>query len=59
MLVIARAVQGIGAAMAAPGTLALIAANFKEGQTRNKALAIFAGVSAGAGRWLSSWEGYM
>jgi MFS family permease len=49
MLVIARAVQGVGAAMAAPSTLALIAATFKEGLARNKALAIFAGVSAGAG----------
>jgi hypothetical protein len=42
--------------MAAPSTLALIAANFKEGQTRNKAVAIFAGVSAGPVRWVSSWE---
>jgi EmrB/QacA subfamily drug resistance transporter len=49
MLVIARAIQGVGAAMAAPSTLALIAATFKEGLARNKALAIFAGVSAGAG----------
>jgi EmrB/QacA subfamily drug resistance transporter len=49
MLVIARAVQGVGAAMAAPSTLALIAVTFKEGLARNKALAIFAGVSAGAG----------
>jgi EmrB/QacA subfamily drug resistance transporter len=49
MLVIVRAVQGVGAAMAAPSTLALIAATFKEGLARNKALAIFAGVSAGAG----------
>jgi EmrB/QacA subfamily drug resistance transporter len=49
MLVIARAIQGVGAAMAAPSTLALIAATFKEGLARNKALAVFAGVSAGAG----------
>jgi EmrB/QacA subfamily drug resistance transporter len=49
MLVAARAVQGAGAAMAAPSTLALIAATFEEGRPRNKALAIFSGVSAGAG----------
>lgn len=49
MLVAARAVQGVGAAMAAPNTLALIAATFAEGRPRNKALAIFSGVSAGAG----------
>ncbi|HEY1570426.1 MAG TPA: MFS transporter [Pseudonocardiaceae bacterium] len=49
MLVIARAAQGVGAAMAAPSTLALIAATFAEGRARNKALAIFSAVSAGAG----------
>ncbi len=49
MLVGARAVQGVGAAMAAPSTLALIAATFGEGPARNRALAIFSGVSAGAG----------
>lgn len=49
MLVTARAVQGVGAAMAAPSTLSLIAATFGEGQARNRALAIFSGVSAGAG----------
>ncbi|HET7014177.1 MAG TPA: MFS transporter [Streptosporangiaceae bacterium] len=49
MLVTARAVQGVGAAMAAPSTLALIAATFGEGPARNRALSIFSGVSAGAG----------
>lgn len=49
MLVAARAVQGVGAAMAAPSTLSLIAATYGEGQARNRALSIFSGVSAGAG----------
>ena len=49
MLVASRAVQGVGAAMAAPSTLALIAATFEEGPPRNKALAVFSAVSAGAG----------
>jgi EmrB/QacA subfamily drug resistance transporter len=49
MLVASRAVQGVGAAMAAPSTLALIAATFAEGPPRNKALAVFSAVSAGAG----------
>lgn len=49
MLVTARAAQGVGAAMAAPSTLSLIAATFAEGKARNKALAIFSAVSAGAG----------
>lgn len=49
MLIAARAVQGVGAAMAAPSTLALIAATFEEGRARNKALGVFAAVSAGGG----------
>lgn len=49
MLIAARAIQGVGAAMAAPSTLALIAATFEEGRARNKALGVFAAVSAGGG----------
>ncbi|MGI8751123.1 MAG: MFS transporter [Acidimicrobiales bacterium] len=49
MLIAARAVQGVGAAMAAPSTLALIAATFEEGRARNKALGVFSGVAAGGG----------
>jgi EmrB/QacA subfamily drug resistance transporter len=49
MLVAARAVQGVGAAMAAPSTLALITATFEEGHARNRALALFSAVSAGGG----------
>jgi MFS family permease len=44
-----RAVQGIGAALAAPSTLSLISATFEEGPARNKALGIFTAVSAGGG----------
>ncbi len=46
-LVVARAVQGIGAAGAAPSALALLATNFAEGRDRNRALGIFAAVSSG------------
>ncbi|MCW3014347.1 MAG: efpA4 [Solirubrobacterales bacterium] len=49
MLVAARAVQGVGAAIAAPSVLALITTNFPEGPPRNKALGIFTAVSAGGG----------
>jgi EmrB/QacA subfamily drug resistance transporter len=49
MLVAARAIQGIGAAIAAPSVLALITTNFAEGEARNKALGIFTAVSAGGG----------
>ncbi len=49
MLLIARAVQGIGAAMAAPSTLSLISTIYEEGPARNKALGVFTAVSAGGG----------
>jgi EmrB/QacA subfamily drug resistance transporter len=48
-LLVARAVQGVGAAMASPSTLSLISATFEEGHARNKALGIFTAVSAGGG----------
>jgi len=40
MLIAARAVQGIGAAMAAPNALALIATTFSERSMRDKALSL-------------------
>jgi EmrB/QacA subfamily drug resistance transporter len=48
-LLVARAVQGVGAAMASPSTLSLISATFEEGPERNRALGIFTAVSAGGG----------
>jgi EmrB/QacA subfamily drug resistance transporter len=48
-LLVARAVQGVGAAMASPSTLSLISATFDEGPARNRALGIFTAVSAGGG----------
>jgi EmrB/QacA subfamily drug resistance transporter len=49
LLLAARAVQGVGAALASPSTLSLITALFEEGPARNRALAIFTAVSAGGG----------
>ncbi|GAA5171937.1 MFS transporter [Viridibacterium curvum] len=46
-----RAVQGFGAAVLAPSTLALIATYFEEGQARNRALAWYA-AAAGIGATL-------
>ena len=46
-----RAVQGVGAAVLAPSTLALIATHFEEGQERNRALAWYA-AAAGIGATL-------
>ena len=48
MLIAARAVQGIGAAVAAPTGLALIASTYAVGQARNQAMAVSAAMQ-GAG----------
>src|SRR6202521_16512 len=47
-LIIARAAQGIGAAIVAPTALSLIADTFKEGPARNRAVGVY-GAVAGAG----------
>jgi EmrB/QacA subfamily drug resistance transporter len=47
-LLVARAVQGVGGAIAAPSTLALLTTSFAEGQERTRALAAYSAV-AGAG----------
>jgi len=61
-LLAARALQGVGGAIASPTALALITTNFTEGAERNRAFGVFAGVSgAGAaiglllGGMLTSW----
>ncbi|HZE30364.1 MAG TPA: MFS transporter [Actinoallomurus sp.] len=45
-LLVARGVQGVGAALAAPGALALVTTNFAEGAERNRALSIFSATSS-------------
>ena len=45
----ARAVQGIGAALAAPAALSILTSTFTEGAARNKALGIFGAVGGAAG----------
>jgi len=44
-LILARVLQGVGAAMAAPSTLSLIVTNFEAGAARDRALSLFASVS--------------
>ena len=44
-LLIARVIQGVGGALAAPTSLALIAVTFPEGKERNRAMGVYAGVS--------------
>jgi EmrB/QacA subfamily drug resistance transporter len=48
MLITARAVQGLGAAIISPATLSIITTTFEEGPDRNKALGIW-GAMGGAG----------
>jgi EmrB/QacA subfamily drug resistance transporter len=61
-LLAARALQGVGAAVASPTALALITTNFPEGPERNRAFGAYAAVSAAgaslgliAGGVLTSW----
>jgi EmrB/QacA subfamily drug resistance transporter len=49
MLVAARAVQGIGSAVVAPATLAIITTTFAEGRERNRSLAYWGAMGAVGG----------
>jgi EmrB/QacA subfamily drug resistance transporter len=48
-LIATRGLQGIGAAIASPTALSLIASNFPEGQRRNRALGVYAAMSGAGG----------
>jgi EmrB/QacA subfamily drug resistance transporter len=61
-LLAARALQGVGGAIAAPTALALITTNFAEGEERNRAFGVFGAVAVAggaigllAGGMLTSW----
>jgi EmrB/QacA subfamily drug resistance transporter len=61
-LIASRAVQGLGAALAAPAVLALLTVSVPEGRERNRALGLFTAVSIGgaaiglvAGGMLVEW----
>lgn len=65
MLLVARGAQGVGAALAAPGALALIANTFPEKEARTHALAIWSAVASSGmvvglilGGVLTSWAGW-
>jgi EmrB/QacA subfamily drug resistance transporter len=49
VLVAARALQGVGAALAAPSVLALLTTSAPDEAARNRALALFTAVSSGGG----------
>ncbi|NVF16679.1 MFS transporter [Vreelandella maris] len=50
-LIIARGIQGIGAAILAPSVLALISTTFPEGPERTRALAYYSMVAGGGARF--------
>jgi EmrB/QacA subfamily drug resistance transporter len=65
VLIVARAAQGVGAALSGPATLALIAEIFPEGPARNRAFGVYASVGAASfsggvvlGGVLTSWLGW-
>jgi EmrB/QacA subfamily drug resistance transporter len=47
MLLAARAIQGVGGALASPAVLALVVSSFPEGKERTRALAIYSAVVTG------------
>ena len=47
MLIVARAFQGLGAALVSPAALSIITTTFPEGPDRTKALAVWGGIAAG------------
>jgi EmrB/QacA subfamily drug resistance transporter len=46
VLIAARALQGLGGALASPAALSLLTTTFREGEERNRALGIFGGIAA-------------
>ncbi|MBW3568916.1 MFS transporter [Candidatus Parcubacteria bacterium] len=46
-LIITRAIQGLTAAIMSPAALSIVISEFKEGKERNRAMGVWAGVSAG------------
>ncbi len=47
MLILTRAVQGLAAAFMSPAALSIVLSEFREGKERNKAMGVWAAVSAG------------
>jgi EmrB/QacA subfamily drug resistance transporter len=49
MLIVARALQGLGAALVSPAALSIITTTFADGPERTKALGVWGGIAAGGG----------
>src|ERR671917_2387343 len=48
-LIVARGIQGLGAALVAPAALSIVTTTFKEGADRTKALGVWAAIAVGGG----------
>ena len=64
-LVVARAIQGLGAAIVSPAALSLVTVLFREGSERNKAMGVWGAVSGSGGAagvlfggMLTQWAGW-
>jgi EmrB/QacA subfamily drug resistance transporter len=64
-LIGARALQGVGGAIASPAALALVVSAFPEGRSRNKAMALYAAIASGGaslglvlGGAITQWESW-
>ena len=65
LLITARALQGVGGAIASPAALALVVSAFPEGGSRNRAMALYAGIASGGaslglvlGGLITQWESW-
>ena len=65
LLIGARALQGVGGAIASPAALALVVSAFPEGASRNRAMALYAGIASGGaslglvlGGGITQWESW-
>jgi EmrB/QacA subfamily drug resistance transporter len=65
LLIGARALQGVGGAIASPAALALVVSAFPEGGSRNRAMALYAAIASGGaslglvlGGIITQWESW-
>jgi len=49
MLIVARGIQGLGAALVSPAALSIVTTTFREGPERTKALGVWAAIAVGGG----------
>ena len=64
-LIAARALQGVGGAIASPAALALVVSAFPEGGSRNRAMGLYAAIASGGaslglvlGGFITQWESW-